>query len=356
MASTAVAEINEFRAQLEARSSEFANALPSHIRPEYFQRATLTAIQQNPELLGVDRRSLLNALMRCAADGLVPDGRQAAMVIFRDRERGKVAQYMQMVAGVRLLVQQSGEISRFEQVVVHQNDEFSYALGDRPHIHHVPAIDDRGPPVLVYSIAQFRGGGLSREVMTVEEIEKVRGVSRAKDGGPWRDWWSEMAKKTIAKRHAKVLPMSSDAALALARDDAEHAGLTAPAHVVDLPTGRPRLAGKLDAISQAPQSADPPTPRRRGRPRKPEQAAIEHELPPPDDPVPDIVELDLGEAHDDGAPDDAWPGPRPDFEQGVTDASHGRASCLMREIRDDPARLAEWTQGFNSVKAKRRSP
>ena len=100
------------------RVSEFAEALPSHIKPEHFQRATLTALQQNPKLIEVDRRSLFNALKRCAQDGLIPDGREAVLVIYKDRERGSIAQYQPMVAGIRKLVLQSGEITRFEQAVI----------------------------------------------------------------------------------------------------------------------------------------------------------------------------------------------------------------------------------------------
>ena len=213
---TALVEIHD---QLQARAGEFANALPSHIKPEYFQRATLTALSQNPKLVEVDRRSLFNALMRCAQDGLICDGREAALVIFRDRERGSVAQYMPMVAGIRKLVLQSGEITRFEQAVICEGDAWDYELGDQPHIKHKPALDNRGRPILAYSVAQFRDGTLSRDVMTVAEIEKRRNVSRSKDGGPWVDWWNEMACKTVAKHHAKMLPMSVEARSAINRDD-----------------------------------------------------------------------------------------------------------------------------------------
>jgi len=362
MASTSVAATHdEFRGQLESRTRQFAEALPSHIRPEHFQRAAITAINQNPKLLNVDRRSLFNALMRCAQDGLIPDGRQAVLVIYKDRERGEVAQYQQMVAGIRLLVQQSGEISRFEQTVVYENDQFEYCLGDNPHIDHRPAIDNRGPPILVYSVAQYGDGTLSREVMTVDEIEKVRGVSRSKNGQAWTEWWGEMARKTVAKRHAKVLPTSNDAKVALARDDAEHFSISPPSQaVVDIAAAsrRPRLAEKLDALSETGAEEQSPTARRRGRPARGKEAASppadDADLPPPDQPPADVqLDLEGAQGHADPAmPDDGWPGERPDFEQGVKDAKAGRAGCLNRDIRDDPARLAEWQKGFNSKTAR----
>ena len=46
--------------------------------------------------------------------------------------------------------------------------------------------------------------------MSLEQIEKVRSVSRSKEKGPWVDWWDEMARKTVMRRLAKRLPMSTD--------------------------------------------------------------------------------------------------------------------------------------------------
>jgi recombination protein RecT len=339
-AMTQAATLIELRGQLDARGAEFASALPAHITPAHFIRIALTAISQTPELLHVDRRSLLNALMRSAQDGLLPDGRQATLVIYKSKDRGPIAQYQPMVAGIRKLVQQSGEITRFEQSVVHENDKFDYRLGDRPHISHVPAIENQGRPVLVYSIAQFRDGTLSREIMTVSEIEKVRAVSRAADSGPWRDWWSEMAKKTVAKRHAKILPMSNDSAAAIIRDDDEHTTLPPVQEAAQEPAQRPRLAAQLDALADNNEAPEPR--RRRGRPRKdnePSDAEIERSQ--------DRIGAVLGEPPDKSPPlDDNWPGPSPAYLQGMKDARAGIKSCLDREIRDDPEKSREWERGF----------
>jgi hypothetical protein len=40
---------------------QIKNALPGNVTPERFVRVTLTAIQQNPELVTVDRQSLFNS-------------------------------------------------------------------------------------------------------------------------------------------------------------------------------------------------------------------------------------------------------------------------------------------------------
>ena len=59
-------------------------------------------------------------------------------------------------------------------------------LGDDPQIHHVPYMGaDRGQIIAAYSIATFRTGEKSREVMWIDEILAIREGSRAKDSGPW---------------------------------------------------------------------------------------------------------------------------------------------------------------------------
>lgn len=352
--------IVQLREYLEERNAEFVNALPSHIKPEYFQRATLTALAQNPKLLNVDRRSLFNALIKCAQDGLIPDGRQAALVIYKTKDdRGTIAQYLPMVAGIRKLVQQSGEITRFDQQVVHEGDDFEYELGDQPHIRHRPKLD--APPgrraIAVYSVAQWRDGSLSREIMTVGEIEKVRASSRAAHEGPWESWWDEMAKKTIAKRHAKTLPMSPDAAEALARDD-ELKPLPLPTSSAPLPAieRRPRLSERLENLGPVFQPADGTPRARRGRPRKGEADTADEGAADAaeTDRVPDLTAYDqAGDEPPDELPNPLTTPPTPDYLAGVKDFLAGRAACLNHDIKDDPQRLLEWQRGFDSQKRQR---
>jgi recombination protein RecT len=102
------------RAQLANMKGEFENALPSHIKPEKFQRVVMTVVQLQPALLGADRRSLLASCIKCAADGLVPDGREAALVMF-----GNQVQYMPMFTGIQKRVRNSGEIASLQAQVIY---------------------------------------------------------------------------------------------------------------------------------------------------------------------------------------------------------------------------------------------
>jgi recombination protein RecT len=252
--------------QLKQKESQFAAALPAHIPVERFMRVVQTAIQSNPELALVERRSLWNSAMKAASDGLLPDGREGAFVIFNAKEKDaggrehwiKKAQWMPMIAGIRKKVRNSGEIATWDAHVVHEKDAFEYELGDQPYIKHKPAmVADPGPVVAAYSVATLKSGEKSREVMTRAELEKVHAASKSAGRGPWVDWFDEMARKTVAKRHAKVLPMSTDLDDLMRRDDDLYdlGGAREEARAAN--QGRPQnLAGKLQALAGGPPADD----------------------------------------------------------------------------------------------------
>jgi recombination protein RecT len=246
--------VSVFRHELGSMENQFQAALPAHIPVERFVRVLQTSVQQNPDLLKCSRRSLWNSAMKAAQDGLLPDGREGAIVPYKGQ-----AQWMPMIAGIRKKVRNSGEIATWDAHVVYEKDEFSFALGDEPHILHKPSLGDRGNPIAAYSIAVLKSGEKSREVMSVAEIESVRARSAAKNNGPWVTDWSEMARKTVARRHSKVLPMSTDLDDLIRRDDELYQFDEAKEQ--DKASGRGTLASRLDALASVPHETphDPET-------------------------------------------------------------------------------------------------
>ena len=204
----------QVRQDLRRMSQEFGSVLPPQIPVERFIRTAITAVQQKPELLRTERRSLMGACMQAAQDALLLDGREAVLVIYKNK-----AKYMPMVAGILKKVRQSGQISTIAAHVVYERDEFDYQLGDEERIFHKPNIlEDRGKPVAVYCIARTVDGAAFREVMSTAQVEKIRARSRSANDGPWATDWDEMARKTVVRRLSKYLPSSTDMEQVLQRD------------------------------------------------------------------------------------------------------------------------------------------
>lgn len=227
-----------FNDQIGKRQGELAKVLPSHISPERFQRTVLTVATVNPDLLRADRRSLLTACMKAAQDGLLPDGREAAIVVFENRKQingewcsVKEAQYMPMVYGLRKKILQSGEIASFTTQVVYrcevEEGRFLYEEGTDSMLRHKPKLDMTDEEaadsnvVAAYSMVVFKDGTKSYEVLPRRELNKIQRASKTgspvdRNGnprefkGPWKDWYSEMCRKSAARRHSKTLPMSGD--------------------------------------------------------------------------------------------------------------------------------------------------
>lgn len=232
-----LAPIDAMKKDIAACEDQFSKALPGHIPAAKFVRTVQTALSLNPDIVKCTRESVLAACMRAASDGLILDGREAALVTFKkNMKKAKnapdewvdMAQYMPMVAGLIKRARNSGELSTLSAYVVYANDEFEYELGDNEHIRHKPIITaERGNPILVYAIAHLKDGAIMREVMTMEEIRQVMQASKsvdtssgnAKPGTPWAKWWSEMARKSVIRRLSKRLPISSDLSSVFAADD-----------------------------------------------------------------------------------------------------------------------------------------
>ena len=251
--------VQEVRTAIEKMAPQFKAALPGHVSVEKFVRVTLTAVQTNPQLLEADRRTLFAAATKAAQMGLLPDGREGAIVTFKNQ-----AQWMPMTAGVMKLVRNSGEISTWSVQAVYENDNFEFALGDDEHISHKPALSNRGKLIAVYSIVTMKDGEKSREVMSVEDVEAIRKRSRSANAGPWVTDFAEMAKKTVVRRHSKRLPLSTDIDGVVHEDDAlfmppEPAAAPAePAAAEAKPSAAKRPSRLQKVAEQAPADDDGP--------------------------------------------------------------------------------------------------
>lgn len=214
---TQVANKNDVRTLLgsEAVKQQIALALPKHMNADRMARVALTAINRVPKLLLCTPSSVLSCLMQCSQYGLEPDGRHAHLIPYGDQCQ-LIIDYKGLVA----LVRRSGEVKDVYADVVCANDQFEFQKGkDRFLKHKYDIRKPRGEVICAYSYVVPKDAEDSFEIMTTEEINAVRERSRAGKSGPWVTDWSEMAKKTVFRRHSKWLPFSSELQEAIAADD-----------------------------------------------------------------------------------------------------------------------------------------
>lgn len=247
----------EVRRGITAMVPEFKKALPAHIDVDRFTRVVITAISNNPDLLNADRRTLYASCTMAAQDGLLPDGREAALVIYG----GKV-QYMPMVAGVLKKMRNSGQIASIDAAVVYEKDEFEFERGDNARLVHKPYLgaDDPGKMRLAYCVAKLTNGEVHREVMRRSDMEKIRAQSKAKNGPLWTTWEDQAWIKSVLKRASKQLPSSTDLDEFIKRDNdamgfGDDDGAPPPATDITSAGAAPVAAARPSSLARVVESA-----------------------------------------------------------------------------------------------------
>jgi recombination protein RecT len=208
-----IAPISIIRANLEHEVPDIARMLPPDVDPERFKAVVITAIQTNPDLSDCDRDSLWVACRKAAQDGLLPDGREGAIIARWNNKAGcQLATWQPMTFGILKKAKQKGAVSAIRAVVVYEGEKFEVYEGDEDRIVHVRDVDAPGnaKPRAVYAIATLKDGNREREVMSWAQIEQVRASSTSPKKGPWVTWTEEMARKTVLRRLAKRLPSLDD--------------------------------------------------------------------------------------------------------------------------------------------------
>lgn len=221
-------QIGRIAHMAEAQRDKYAKLLPSHISYDDFRNAFMVAIQRNMRLLEADETSLWLALQRAAGMGLLPDGREGALVIFGDdtededgkivastANKKKIVQWMPMIRGMIQLVRNTGLVNGLRARLVYKGEDVEVTDEDGAiHYRHVRRIDpdfDDSPEKVIgaYAVVNYKDGAWEMVWMSRRQIERRRAVSRAKNG-PWKGWWDEMARKTVLHHLIKTLPQSPD--------------------------------------------------------------------------------------------------------------------------------------------------
>lgn len=146
--------------------------------------------------------SAQNAIINLAAIGITLNpAAKLAYLVPRDGMVCLDVSYM----GLLHLAQSTGAIKWGQCKLVHQGDTYESNGLDAAPTHKYNAFGDRGPVVGGYCTVKTADGDYLTEEMSLAEIKAVEASSKAKNG-PWKNWWDEMARKTIVKRASKYWP------------------------------------------------------------------------------------------------------------------------------------------------------
>ena len=168
---------------------------------------------ENSALRRCDPDSFMLAIFTACQFGLDPTGvgNQAHIIPY-----GKEAKFVRGWGGVITMAARKG--IKIDTFAVYDGDEFevirqSTTDGYFVGIHHkeVRGNEEPGEVKASYAVATCREWDQPMiEVVWRHDIEKIRNLS-ANSGSPaWKNWYSEMARKTAVNRLAKRLPLFID--------------------------------------------------------------------------------------------------------------------------------------------------
>lgn len=191
----------------EAFLEKLGAALPEGMSVDKFARVTVQALMEDAvrqsdvskRIISANRDSLFLAVLKCAQDGLLPDGREAALV-----KRGDKVAYMPMVQGVRKIAAEHGWTITAH--VVCANDLFEHTV-EPENIHHKPVAPgaERGPFVAVYATASHRDGRRIQRVLYGDEVAKRRAMATTQQ--MWDKWEEQQWEKTATHDVFDELPL-----------------------------------------------------------------------------------------------------------------------------------------------------
>lgn len=235
---------------------KFKAVLPPDVSLDRFTRVTLTAIQKNPAIINCDRTSLYNSCVDAANRGLMPDGREGAIVSFRQKDGPTRAQFMPMPEGIIKELAKAGV--KAHAVSVYDKDSVEiWNDDDGQHFSHRPVVfGDRGDRIGAVAWAKDAQGRTYVEALNMDDLLRVAQVSRSKDQqgnivGPWAQWPERMEQKSALHRLRKrIAILGADDIVERLQAD-EVADVAEPIETVPAPTARAQTA-----------SAEPPAQKR----------------------------------------------------------------------------------------------
>lgn len=166
-------------------------------------------LQANTFLNGVawkNQQSLQNAIINVASIGIsLNPALKHAYLVPRDGGVHLDVSYM----GLMHLACLSGAVEWGQAKIVYANDSYTNNGLDKEPSHTYQAFGDRGEPVGAFCTVKLTGGGFMTEEMSIEDINEIRGRSKAFASGkkcPWLTDYLEMCRKTVVKRASKYWP------------------------------------------------------------------------------------------------------------------------------------------------------
>lgn len=180
------------------------------------------AVNRSPQLSKCDIHSVLGAVLNIANIGLsLNPAKKECYLIPRWNSRSKKLEAVlePSYIGLSNLAMKEGVVKSINTQLVYENDEIEIDLANsqNPIKHKANPFGNRGEIKGCYSIATLSDGSKQPELMSLEELHRIRETSegykaymaKKVKSCTWVEHEGEMMRKTVLKRITKYLPKES---------------------------------------------------------------------------------------------------------------------------------------------------
>ena len=198
-------EKQTFSLALTDRLDSVADALPKDFNKTRFVQNAIALINDNPNLQKYSSNQLIGGLMKGAYLGLDFYSKEAYLVPY-----GNQLSYQTSYSGAKKLAKKYSirKIKDIGSKIVREGDLFE-ETGEGGNTSYIfkPKPFNNGEIVGAFAYVLFKDGGITVDTMSLKELETTRKHSKASNSMAWKDFTTEMYRKTVLHRLCKHIEL-----------------------------------------------------------------------------------------------------------------------------------------------------
>ena len=201
MPETALAEKKQFSVALTEKLDSVSEALPKGFNKVRFTQNAIALLNDNPGIAKYGQNQIIGGLMKGAYLGLDFYSKECYLIPY-----GQSLNYQTDYRGEKKLAKKYSirPIKDIYAEIVREGDEFSIGVKDNERVvNFVPKPFNDGKIVGAFAVVEYQDGGIGTDTMSISELENTRKHSKAANSMAWKDFTSEMYKKTVLRRLCK---------------------------------------------------------------------------------------------------------------------------------------------------------
>lgn len=182
-----------------------SDALPKDFNKARFVQNAVALIQENKDLAKYPQAKLVPGLLKGAYLGLDFFNKECYLIPY-----GSELQFQIDYKGMQKLVKKyaTRPVDEIYARIVREGDEFSESVkNNEPVVNFTPKPFNDGKIIGAFAVCQYKDGGSRVEVMSKEQLDAAKRMSKAQTGNAWKFFPEEMYKKTVIRRLCKGIPV-----------------------------------------------------------------------------------------------------------------------------------------------------